>query len=918
MSRRSFALVVLVVAVVVVTAVASRDRRGAQPPEVVSPGAAEPGVVAGVSRSRRPGPARARRVGGIVTQGGKPLGGASVRLTRVGSAIVAGQANTGADGRFELGAHAVGAYLVVAEAPGLAAAYELVDLDDPGRRPDPAALALALGPCTVGIAGTVRDAGGGVIAGARVTFLVAHAAAGVTVTTTEAGAYRLCAPVAAASGRLRAEAEGYGTVDLPLVGPLPRAIERDLRLSPEAVVEGRVVDAAGAPLGGVTVRVGANALASGSTDAGGVFRIAGLPGGRHTLTVEGHLVEPAQEIAVLPGQSLREVVVTVRSLATLAGLVRRGGVPVAGARVATGPGLGAERAYSDAAGRFVLEGLRPGVTVSLEVGGEALATPVEVELDRLAVEGVILELVATRPLRGQVLLGGGGGRASVSAIGPAASVWVDSDEAGRFVLALPPGRYHVSAWRDGAAAASVPVEVAADADPAPLTLELATTGSLSGLLVDERGAPVPGLRVEARHGDASGMTSTSSDGAFTIAALPAGVPLELSAEQAGLGQAVAIVRVEPAAAPRIDPAHPHLTGLRVVVRWSARTISGRVETTAGEPLPDAHVMMGRGPHGEPHEAPGAPSAVSGTDGRFTLTGVPPGRHDLIVRSPDGERVVRAGIDAGAEGVVIRFARRGAIVAELVGFSAPPAELTAVRLCDPGHERGLPGCGAALAGILRGDHLHIDAVPPGRYAVRAIGNDERAGAEVEVGEGRTVEVRLESSGTGALRVRVVDWRTDQPLGGVRCSLMRERGRGELTTDAGGVASLERAPAGPSTVLCGGDGRFSDGRAELDMPAGGRADVEIALLVRGSGERASIGASFGGSPGLRVSAIDPGGPAERGGLAVGDTVVGIDGRSIERLHDNAAYALLLERPAGSRVRLMVRRDNQVRSLEIELGS
>ena len=858
---------------------------------------------------------------GRVTHAGLPAARARVRLQSVTGALPDASAESREDGRFDLGRHAPGEYVVTAESAGLAPAFELLRLDDPRAVPDPSQLELALSDCTHHVVGTVRDAGGGVISAAHVSLLIAHTPRGFAAIADAEGRFRLCLPPGAGAGRLRAEAEGYGAQSLDLVAPLPASSQRDFRLSPEAVVSGHVVAPDGAPLGGAIVVVGLGSQAPrAEADAEGGFRLAGLAGGRHALGVEGLVVQPPQEIVLRPGQVQDGIVLVAHHAARLSGEVRRQDTPVAGARIIAQVARGDwQRVFSQEDGRFQVDGLELGSTVVLEVEGEHLASPPRLEISSPEVTGVVLTLSAVRAVRGRVTLAGAPAQADVQAIGPAATRSVRTGPGGVFELPLPPGTYHLGAEGTGGEVSHVPVEVPAAGEIAPVELALVPTGSLAGVLFDQRGSPIAGMWVSASDGETSRRATTGLDGAFSVTGLPAGA-YTLSAHVPALDVELPLVRSEPESPVRLSPGALHRTGLRVFARHEGHAIAGRVEGASGEPVADASVMMGRGPHGEPYPSADAPSAITGLDGRFELASVPAGSFDLSVRSPDGERVTVRGVEAGRRDVVVRLSGRGTIAGRLVGFASSPARLGAVRICaeHARDERGATDCGHELRGALTGDRFRIESVPVGRYSVVALGEVERAGAEVDVAAGATAEVVLASSGVGAVRVRTVDFLSGNALPSVACWISRERGSTELVTDEHGTVDVTPVAAGAVTIQCGGSGRLSSGRAEVELSPGGHADAEILLLVRPGGPRARIGALFGGSPGLRASEVEAGGPAARGGLVVGDIVVAIDGRRIARLDSNAAYGLLLERPAGSTVRLVVDRDGSERALEIVLAA
>lgn len=72
---------------------------------------------------------------------------------------------------------------------------------------------------------------------------------------------------------------------------------------------------------------------------------------------------------------------------------------------------------------------------------------------------------------------------------------------------------------------------------------------------------------------------------------------------------------------------------------------------------------------------------------------------------------------------------------------------------------------------------------------------------------------------------------------------------------------------------------------------------------------------GRPGLLLSAVRAGGPAERGGLRRGDLIVGIDGREIRGIQD--FMAVLSDATPGRRAVVKVERDGELMELEVTYG-
>ena len=108
----------------------------------------------------------------------------------------------------------------------------------------------------------------------------------------------------------------------------------------------------------------------------------------------------------------------------------------------------------------------------------------------------------------------------------------------------------------------------------------------------------------------------------------------------------------------------------------------------------------------------------------------------------------------------------------------------------------------------------------------------------------------------------------------------------------------------------------------LPAGGASPPKPASASGASGEggkRPSLGTmpdfEFAG-PGVRVASVIPGSPAATAGIATGDVVLAIDG---EEIADLKAYSALLKaRKPGDKVKVRVRRGDDVKEIEATLAA
>ncbi|HZA21984.1 MAG TPA: PDZ domain-containing protein, partial [Dehalococcoidia bacterium] len=76
-----------------------------------------------------------------------------------------------------------------------------------------------------------------------------------------------------------------------------------------------------------------------------------------------------------------------------------------------------------------------------------------------------------------------------------------------------------------------------------------------------------------------------------------------------------------------------------------------------------------------------------------------------------------------------------------------------------------------------------------------------------------------------------------------------------------------------------------------------------------------AQLGQETGLLLVSVEPGSPAERGNLFMGDTIVSLDGQPVRHLDD--LFALLNAERAGASVTVRILRGGQTHELSITIG-
>ncbi len=720
-----------------------------------------------------------------------------------------------ADGGFVLAAPEAGLYRLRLQAPGFAALeipllplvedVELppVELTRRGARPRRAAESAlawvparqapdpraslgepaASGAAAVAVTGRVLDAASRQpLAGALVWCMACRAAPWTR--SGGDGAFRLLLERDGPSA-LSAAAAGHVTGSAWRIEPgRPVAFE----LPPAAALAGVVVDGAGRPVPGVTVRAEPRgddswrdmsdhhpAAVSG---AGGRFRLSGLAARRLYEVVARHEAHaPARLLVRAPepggkAPPLRLVLSPGRSV--VGRVIDPEGAPVAGAAVTVhrsrrsldGDGRvtegGGGSAASDAAGRFRLPHLAAG-DYELLVARQGFAEPPrlefavpegvgEVDLGDLALErGVALEgrVVASKgaPIEGasvqvQPRMGDFGFESS----------WRSDQEA----QTDADGRFRIADLRRGARvelAVSHPdygsAEVAeVEVPPAePLLIELRPLGGLEVRVVDADGTPLPGASVGSysEHrvslgGSQSGGTASfarygETDGEGRLLVRFGAGPVNLLVGKPGY---------EERRLPAVEVPGGRTAQLEVVLRPAASaTLVGRVADDRGRPLPGFQVQAERvvadGGDGWPGAMSWREPATTDAEGSYRVDGLAAGEYAVRAQGP-GQRSAegRVALSTGTRRLDLVVASGTQVSGRVLdGAGLPVARATAQLAGDGG-----PGRWATTAGD--GSFL-LEAVPDGSYRLtaRAAGFAEEEALPVEVAGAPVtgLEVRL---------------------------------------------------------------------------------------------------------------------------------------------------------------------------------
>ncbi|MHB8874349.1 MAG: carboxypeptidase regulatory-like domain-containing protein [Myxococcaceae bacterium] len=517
-----------------------------------------------------------------------------------------------------------------------------------------------------------------------------------------------------------------------------------------------------------------------------------------------------------------------------------------------------------------------------------------------------------------------------------------ADPQGAFALAPP----SAGVYRLAAITAPGFLPFAPEWEDSPIALTAAPGRRIAGLtffltpavdyvaqVVDPAGAPVARARVRRRD---------SGEAELALAPMPDEFVTDERGEAALHAPDGALFE---ASHPDFSPGRGRLdfaaqVSHRLVLRLSPKaaapaaggSIRGKVVDPQNAPFAGAKVSArfratGHGGTGLQPE----PVALSGPDGEFELSGLDPGRYELVARNEGFAPAQVDDVPAGARDVVLKLALGGRVrgTVRSRGSGAPVAAFTVALLRRAGPiER--PRFAVLAVADPAGAYL-ITGVPAGSYAVVAAASGMAPSAEVpiEVAAPPSPDVvaDVQVSVGGTLTGTVRDEVSKAPLPGAVVSCEGTlAGTAALPllasarTDARGTFTLKGLAEGLRSVQVAAadhNGRIVSGLQVVEGVALGPLQIELSPVKKGEQpklELFGIGAVLKASgDAMVVEQALPGGGAAEAGLLPGDGIVEIDGARAADL----GFAGSIEKirgPEGTTVRLRVRREAAAGLLEL----
>ncbi len=604
-----------------------------------------------------------------------------------------------------------------------------------------------------------------------------------------------------------------------------------IHLAEGAAVIVTVVDEAKAPLPNIEVSSGFTVAARATTDAKGEATLQPLTPGYALIEATAAGFAPGTGFATIgsAGSTARLTITMHKGYSISGRVIDETGKPIAKARVSVdgerdfdrealedvGAGKPSGGAVTDDKGQFRIAAVAAGTHTLRAVDGEhAPARSAPINVDGRAVSGVEITMQVGGVLAGTVVDAGGKpvAYATVRVAGAGAQLaqvaarQATTDQQGVFELrGVARAKLQARAESDTAASKIADVDLVEQRERRDLKLVLDVSGTIAGVVVDGKGAPVAEVQVNAFPdilGGAStdglalaGLSSATTDGGgnFKITGLPDGAYRLWAARPGGMFGGFA------------GQSTPAKTGDKAV----------RITLAAPGAIKGTIAIDGAGPPKLATVAIGWQAPTPAQDGAFELTKLDPGSYDVRFTGPDFAELVKrdvkvepgATVDLG----VVTVHRGRKITGKVVDGKGQPVRGATIKVGElilfsddtkPDDDDDNQPSGPTRSAVSDGDgYFSIIGISPKATSIAADHPTAGRSASVAIPDGAAdpAPVTLALRGFGSISGKVTQ--KGKPMAGVSITQSSKAGGAQLSaaqTDDQGNYTLKKVPEGTVTL------------------------------------------------------------------------------------------------------------------------